>query len=178
MKGIKKMRGKVMLLSIFLVFLLVVSAVSAADDTSSDVVGYNNDFNETAMSADSISIDENSKVDDFLTQTNDGYLMDSAGSFEDLQREINNAPSGSVLSLTRDYNADKGGSWYGSIFIDKDLTIDGQGHTLDGLGKGTIIYSKSATTLLIKNLNFINGRDAVENTDAGAIQVGGAQCTI
>lgn len=48
-------------------------------------------------------------------------LNATTGTFDNLQVEINNAPTGSVLNLTRDYTGH-----YGSrIQFNKDLTIDG-----------------------------------------------------
>lgn len=96
---------------------MAVSAVSAADNATSDVENVEKTTDEVvSVNENQVSLKEN---------TNNG-------TFDDLQNEINNTPAGSVLNLTRDYN---GHSGY-RIQFNKDLTIDGQGHTLDCLGEG------------------------------------------
>ncbi|MBO7735420.1 MAG: hypothetical protein J6S67_22845, partial [Methanobrevibacter sp.] len=88
---------------------------------------------------------------------------------------IDNATEGSVLNLTRDYN----GAYGSRIQFNKNLTIDGQGHTLDCLGKGgcSAFYSKSGT-ITLQNLKIINGHNDFNNK-GGAIYIeGSAQYTI
>ena len=75
---------KILFISLLLL-ILSVAAVSAADfDNDVDLMG-----NEESFSLNSIEIQD----------SND--LSASAGTFDDLQAEINNAPSKSVLNLTR-----------------------------------------------------------------------------
>ena len=84
------------------------------------------------------------------------------GSFSDLQVEINNAPSGSVLDLYRDYD----GKDNFQVQLNKDLTIDGHGHTLNCQGKTdcSAFYSSSGN-IILKNLKIINGNN--DNTHKG-----------
>ena len=92
------------------------------------------------------------------------------GSFDDLQVEINNAKSGSVLHLHKDYNGKKGTV----IQLNKDLTINGHGHTLDclHLSDCSAFFSKSGN-IVLKNLNIINGHN--DDTDkGGAIHITGS----
>ena len=86
-------------------------------------------FSVAAVSANEIdnsyvteSSDSLSTGDSFLGSSeiqDSNCLAASTGSFDDLQVEINNAPSGSVLNLTRDYN----GAYGSRIQFNKDLTI-------------------------------------------------------
>ena len=85
------------------------------------------------------------------------------GTFSDLQEIINNTPSGSTISLDKDYAYDSGFNISG-IKIQKDLTINGNGHTLDGLSKTRIFavtYNDKLIeeyyTVTLNNINFKNG---------------------
>ena len=102
-----------------LLMLLSVSAVSAADLNVTDS---------------SINIDDSQVYSNAENLT--PIMNDAPGNFNDLQKEINNAPSGSVLNLTRDYN----GAENLKIQINKNLTIDGQGHTINCLEKEDCIF--------------------------------------
>ena len=149
---------KILFISLLLL-ILSVATVSAADfDNDADLMG-----NEESFSLNSIEIQDSNE------------LSTSAGTFDDLQVEINNAPSDSVLNLTRDYNGHKGSR----IQLNKDLTIDGQGHTLNCLGEsGCSAFYSSSGTITLKNLKIINGHN--DDTDrGGAIYISGsAQYTI
>lgn len=92
------------------------------------------------------------------------------GTFDDLQVEINNAESGSVLHLHRDYK----GKYGSRIQFNKDLTINGHGHTLDCSNeKGCSAFYSNCGTIILKNLKIINGHN--DNTDkGGAIYITGS----
>ena len=130
------------------------------------------DNNYVTESSDSLSIGDSFLGSSEIQDSN--CLAASTGSFDDLQVEINNAPSGSVLNLTRDYN----GAYGSRIQFNKDLTIDGQGHTLDCLNtECTAFYSSSGNITLI-NLKIINGHND-DNYNGGAIHIeGSAQYTL
>ncbi len=149
---------KFMILAIFLVSLLAVSAVSAADNATEDIVG----VEETADEV--VSVNENQTI---LSENND------VGTFDDLQGEINNAAEGSVLNLTRDYNGAHGSR----IQLNKN-TIDGQGHTLDCLGDDCSAFYSNSGTITLQNIKIINGHNDFNNK-GGAIYIeGSAQYTI
>ncbi len=155
--------------AILLASLLAVSAVSAADNATSDAISV--ETTDEVISVENttdeiVSVEENQII---LKENND------VGTFDDLQIEIDNATEGSVLNLTRDYN----GAYGSRIQFNKNLTIDGQGHTLDCLGKGgcSAFYSKSGT-ITLQNLKIINGHNDFNNK-GGAIYIeGSAQYTI
>lgn len=149
----------ILILTVILVSLLAVSTVSAADNATSDIASIDNDINEIATSADSISIE------DKVSATEENKL--TAGTFGDLQTEINNAPEGSVLNLTRDYNGAKNKV----VLLNKNLTIDGQGHTIDCLGDDCSAFYSDAGTITLKNLKIINGHND-DNYKGGAIYIG------
>ena len=96
-------------------------------------------------------------------------VADDNGTFTSLQNKINNDLKGNTITLDRDYTYDEGFNTVG-IVIDKDLTIDGNGHTLNELSKSRIILIKlgkiTPNKVTIKILKFINGNT---NLYGGAI---------
>lgn len=76
-------------------------------------------------------------------------------SFSDLQLLINKATSSSTVNLNYDYHyyADTDSA----ISINKILTINGNGHKLDGCKKARIMDTTSGITATFNNLSFVNG---------------------
>lgn len=120
------------------------------------------DVNETQMLSDSDDVIVESSQDEVLGDEDDG-------TFTSLQKKIDDAEEGSTITLDRDYAYDEGFSTRG-IKIDKNLTIDGKGHTLDGLSKSRIFIVKLGAIhhnkVILTNIKFTNA-----NTDlyGGAI---------
>ena len=151
-----------MMLAILLVSLLAISAVSAADNTTSDVVSVekvndefvsiaNEDINETTiLISNSMSIEDNSEID----VSKENKLSASAATFTDLANDIANA--GDELNLTKDYVYSSVDSNYiVGIDIDKKITINGNGHLIDGNDKASafkILYD----CVVLNNITFKN----------------------
>ena len=133
---------KLMILAIFIVSLLAVSAVSAADNATEDIAGVEKTADEV------VSVNENQTI----------LNAKDVGTFTELQKMIDNAPDGSTVTLKKDYQYDEGFS-EGSIYIDADkkLTIDGKGHTIDAKSKSRIFSIYGTEEITLKNINFING---------------------
>ncbi len=133
-------------------FLLIVSvaAVSAADLNESNI--------QTSNGESPVILSDNSDINP------------PPGTFDDLQVEINNALEGSVLDLTRDYKGH-----YGSrIIFNKNLTIDGHGHTLDCLNeRGCSAFYSSSGLITLKNIKIINAYNDY-NGKGGAIHIEGS----
>ena len=108
---------KLMILAIFLVSLLAISAVNAADNATSDVVS----VEETTDKV--VSVEENQVIE----QTDEGVIGEvDNGTFKALRYKIDNAISGSTLILENDYafnaDADYELIWMGSWgYYDKAL---------------------------------------------------------
>ena len=151
---------------IFLILLLSIislSTVSAADNITSDAVGME-------------------EVDDKLvcveeTRTsveaeNDGVLKEGNNSFGDLANLIDSAESGSTIVLDRDYiNVDDYD--IDGIKIEKDIIIDGQGHTLNAIYNSRIFQVSDDVNVVFKNITFQQGR--IEELDnLGNSKRGGA----
>lgn len=89
----------------------------------------------------------------------DGDDIVSSSDFNQLQNLINSAGEGDTISLTSDY---VGG---GEVNINKQITINGNGHSIDA-SHASRIFMINADNVVLKNLRLLNG-----NTDmwGGAI---------
>ena len=146
-----------MFLSILILLLISISAVSASDDLNQNITETND-----------------------IDISNDNILSASTPrTFTDLQGQIMKTSAGSTLTLYDDYAYTEGTDRTIGIAIystTKDITIDGNGHTLDGKNTARILYvNEGATNIVVKNLNFING---YQDSGAGAIFWKGESGTI
>lgn len=148
---------KLKLIFICLLLCIVCSlTAAAAADSANDTYETHSITNETQIKT-----------------TNDEDLLETS-IFDDLQSQINGAKDKSVITLDKDYSASKDSK----IVINKDLTIDGRGHTLDGKnGQYSIIYSNKGSVTL-KNLIFINGNSVYERIGGAIYLSGSAKFTI
>lgn len=81
-------------------------------------------------------------------------------SFASLQSEIWSAENGETIILECDYewSEDDGTNGIAVYSTTKNVTIDGNGHTIDGKNSARIFFiNEGADNIIIKNLNFING---------------------
>ena len=151
---------KIIIFSLILV-ILSVSFVSAADLNNTHETELSRG-GDNSLAIDNINLEHVgiSDSENVLAEQSDNV---KPGSFEDLQNEVNAAPEGSVLDLYRDYN----GHEDISVTINKYLTIDGHGHTIDCKNaKGCYAFSSNSGTITLKNINIINGlNDGVAFTD-------------
>ena len=163
---------KIMMLAILLLSLFVVSAVSAADNATSDVLSVNETTEEV------VSVDDDNHV--ILEETN-------VGTFTDLANEIANAKG--TLNLNRNYAYSDGDDDYRfGITIDKSIIINGNGYTIDGANHYILlelygyksnayakIFNVAASNVVLKNINFINNANFLSDDDrASAIDWNGA----
>lgn len=132
-----------------LIILLSIANVSAADN------------DDTQISEDSSQLLEQTEGDALIAVSQEDTLSTSSkGTFTELQALINNTPEGSTINLDKDYSYDKGFDTKG-IVINKNLTINGNGHTLNGLSKSRIILIdlglRGTNTVKLNNIKFTNG---------------------
>ena len=128
------------MLAIFLVSLLAVSVVCAADNDTDEVAG---------MEMSDEVIDED--CGNYLIGANDS----DESTFDDLANEINAVEDGGVLNLTKGYRYADGST--GGIKINRSITIDGCGNTLDGKHLSRI-FNVTAGNVALKNLKFVNAK--------------------
>ena len=135
---------------IFLMLLLSIislSTVSAADNITEDAVGLEE------VDDDPISVEETQVIE---KTENDDVLKEGNNSFGNLANLIDSAESGSTIVLDRDYINDDDYDIDG-IEIKKDITIDGQGHTIDANYSSRIFQVSDDAKVVFKNITFKNG---------------------
>ena len=149
---------KYLFISCLIIFLFSITGIYAIDN--SDALQTSD--NSTQLLEETEEMEISSSDDDLLATEDDG-------TFTALQKKIDESDEGSTITLTRDYTYDEGFSTRG-IVIDKDLTIDGNGHTINGLSKSRIFIIKLGVIfrnkVTLNNINFVNGNT---NLYGGAI---------
>ncbi len=131
---------------ISVVFIVSLLAVSVA---------YAEDYNETTL-----QIDDPNPTD--------------VKTFTDLETLFNDSNSGDTVNLTCDYEYDADFKNIGVEIINKSLTINGNGHKLDGKNSSRIL-NIIADNVVLNNLTFINGYSA---ESIGALRCHGSNITI
>ena len=139
------------ILVLLLLIILTMGAASAADtNTTSD--------NLAATEETSLKLSENENFEEKLgideSTTPLSGPGNSSGKFADLNTLISGATAGDTVTLTVDYC--KESDFYGLISIDKELTIDGQGHIIDANNTRDIMRIDNAQNVKLKNIQFIN----------------------
>ena len=111
------------------------------------------------------------------TEVNMTVTITSVGktTMEALQMLIDSASPGSTLILENDYKA-KGYNYKNGIIVSKSLTIDGQGHTIDGDLYMRLFRVTNNSNVVFKNLNLIRGWTATGGY-GGAIWENNAEVT-
>ena len=96
--------------------------------------------------------------DDLLkTDIDDSSLCDgNISQYGQLQKLIDDAGEGDVIVLDKNYTFDVNYDSHVSIMVNKSITIDGNGFTLNSLKQFNIL-EVSADNVVLKNINFING---------------------
>ena len=163
--------NKNLLLVFPLLLIISLSIVSAEDSTqinNSDVLttnessSTNNDY--------IIDLDDDSNIND---KTEDGFICQEY-TFTDLNTQFKETPKGSTIRLVNNYSYDANFNLIG-VKIDKPLTIEGNGITLDGKNTGRILFITS-NDVTLKNINFINGyhtdgSSAIKSTGANLVLI-------
>ena len=179
-----KKTKKTMLFLSLLLLLLIIGSASATDDkignetistTTDEVVSVGND-DQVSTAEDNLlgSGDINSTLkasgeDDVLSE-------DSELSFKELNTIIRDVDTGGTLNLGANYryNSDSDSSFFNGIDITKSLTIDGNGHSIDGASISRI-FNVIGSKVVLKNLLIKN---TYSNDYYGAIKVVGDDCNI
>lgn len=140
---------KIFILLIILVSLLALPMVGAAD---------NDTCNEIFM-------DENTSFSMADDECADNILSSSSNSFSDLNDSINN---GWTINLQSDYKYDSSRDFgfENGIVISRSITINGNGHTIDGNFQARIF---NATTYVnFNNITFINAKADIGSAIIGS----------
>ena len=159
------MKSKLILLvaCVILCFLTITSA-SASEIDNTTVINDNPDIN--------INQETNFEENTLISDENDLLNAKPEGTFTDLANEI--AEAGSTLSLYRNYVYNYGDSDYKTgITIDKSITINGNGFTINGNGQARA-FSIEHSNVVLKDINFVNGRGTGNYPHGGAVYWSGS----
>ncbi|OWT32465.1 hypothetical protein BGI41_07530 [Methanobrevibacter sp. 87.7] len=134
--------------SLFLIFSLLIVLFSVNSVFASDV---NNTDVNTLSDDNNILLNDNSST----------VIMDSnsnSKSFTDLQNIVDSKNNNDVINLDSDYVYDPSTDSNTGVNINKNLTINGNGHVFNGMNK-TSFFNITAPNVSLKlnNLKFING---------------------
>ena len=117
---------KIMMLAILLVSLLAISAVSAADNVTSDVVGVEETTDEV------VSVENDYYVTELVDERIDYLSSNLDSTFSDLASDVANANGELVLTKNYVYDSSKDSNYTNGIIIDKELIINGKGFSING----------------------------------------------
>lgn len=136
--------------------ILSAACVSAAEDVGQTDIG------------DTSNMDANGDILAISSGENEILGADEAGTFTELQQMIDSGNA--TINLTKDYQLDDAFNSY-AIKIKNPITINGNGYTIDAMGKyGIRIFEISQVTsgIILDNITFKNG-----NSDSfgGAINI-------
>ena len=153
----------ILIFSALIICFIGLSAVSAADNATDNI----------KESYDSNDIDIiGLKDEDNLNSSYDDVLSDS-GTYSNLNSKITGATTGETVYLYNNYTLNSGYSTSG-ITINKKITIDGNGYTIDARNNCRI-FSVSGTNVVLKNIVFKN---AYYSGNGGAVYWSGSSGSI
>ncbi len=173
--------GKFLFLAIiFLVSLVCISAVSAADEAVNDVIADTNDETvlqesiDDATLADSLT-DELGESDEVTLDSGDDTTLGVPApyGFSNLNDDINGNDN-PVITLEHDYVCYIN-EFNDGVTISRNLTIDGNGYTISGYNRARIFNIQSDVSVVLKNINFIDGN---ASGNGGAINCQGTVTAI
>lgn len=149
------MKSKIPFVLVFLLVLFSISSVGAAD-LNSDIGGISSDQiqisdnNNMEESIDEGILDSQEPLVELQNQESGvgDALDDSPSSFIDLENLVNATEEEDVLSLTNDY-VSTGKNFVG---VNKGITIDGQGHTIDCTNHNGYVFYSARGEVTLKNL--------------------------
>ena len=164
---------KIIILTIILACILSISAVSATNNLTDEIVGIDNCNNQIANIDDSsrniISIENNNQTNepnnDILSTQEDNILSTEDGNYGQLVNKINNAESGSTVTLTQNYiyqNISSDTPYINGIPINKPLTIEGNGIIIDANNKAGF-FNITSDNVIINNITFKNAKNTAIN---------------
>lgn len=137
------------MLIIILVGLISLSASSAAQDNSTDIIS----MDETTDYVVIVENSDNESGSDLTSNPNDDSVFDYH-SFKELNESI--SKSAGELNLTHDYKYDNNGECFIDINKDVEFTLNGNGHVIEGIDTGDVLFFRSSQKIIINNLTFRN----------------------
>ena len=161
-----KLKTRVLFISLIILALVSISAVAAADSVNDDIINANQEDFDLSEETNDVEQLGAKAIDD--TDSKGPLAAGDPGSFSELQDLIDATPADGILELDSNYIM---GSEDKPLIINKTITIDGKGNTLDANHLNATLYAVSQVNL--KNIVFINGNCTSEFTLPGALYVRG-----
>ena len=153
------MKKILMIFTCLFICLVCIAGAFAGDVDDRDILAKDNGYLIEASQYDS-SIDLASDETDILANNPEDseVLTDSPGSFYDLNQIIN-GDNNKEITLDRDYkyNADSDSEYKDGIIINRTVTINGNGHTIDGSNSARI-FNLTTPSIVLNNIIFTNGK--------------------
>lgn len=155
-----KFKRVLLVFSLLLCILFSIACVVASDANDTQITG---EVEGSLVAGDVEDVEIAGSVESQVIGQADDDLIEKTdnGNFTELQIRIALASEGSTIDLDKDYSYSAGSNIDTGIIINSDLTIDGHGHTIDGMSKSrifTIFYGiKDNTDVTLKNIIFKNG---------------------
>ena len=130
---------------------------------------YAGEMDDALASEDASQIGVSSTVEDNLQASEENAIVEQTGNyyadklsrsgeFDELQKLIDNASDNGIINLEHNYTYTVGtDNITEGISISKNLTINGNGFTIDAQGKSRIFNIDSGTNVVLNNIIFING---------------------
>ena len=152
------------LVFVFVLLILVIGAISTvnANDITDDTIG-DADDDKIEIIDEEVSDDENSleiAESDSVSSNGNEDVLAATGTFQQLKDKIDQGYNGAI-SLDCDYAYSGGYNGGEGVYISNSITIDGKGHSIDGLSQSRLIfinpYSGYNPTIELKNIVFKNG---------------------
>ena len=162
------MKRKIGIIIIFLLILICINTVNADDISLNDTnfTDINSTYDDINLSEDTVH--NHSQLSELLSDSpvKAATWTASGGTFAQFKSIVDSASAGDTIIVTGDYTYNSGFTTDG-IYFNKNLTIEGNGHTFNGLNTGRV-FNVGAHGVTFNNLIISNGR----NWRAGGIYVG------
>lgn len=185
-KNIKLNINYVFVVALIFTLFLGLSLVSANDVNMDDNVKFtDDDIKTTSISndIDDVEVNENNANENFRRPTNcntvaNGDIVTGANdvlNISSLNNTINSGATEIILEHDYAYDESTDSAFTSGIIINNNLTIDGNGYTIDLGGKIRFLNINSNKVVILKNINVKNGGG---NSEAGAIRSEKSHLTI
>ncbi len=164
-------KNKYLLVFLFIVCILSISAISATENTSKEVTTnskeysletVNHHYDDVSHSNENVEFKEKENNNEQSKSETDKTTSENENplSFTDLNTTINGDGNSTIyLSHNYTYNNATDSAFTSGIRISRDLTVYGNGVTLDGNNLARIFQvTDSSLNVNFYNINFINGK--------------------
>ena len=142
-----KLKTRVLFIALIILALVSVSAVAAAD--SDEVISDTQDNFDLSEETNDVEQLGANAIDD--TDSKGPLTAGESGNFTKLQELVNGTPDGGILELDMNYTLTSDEK---PIIVNKTITIDGKGHTLDAKNLNAIM--SCLKPVILKNIIFTN----------------------